>query len=241
MTIFELREKRVAAWNNAKSFLDAHRKENGVLSAEDDAKYTQMEQEITDLGKEIARLERQEQIEAELKKSANSPILTAPQAKNPDFKSGRASDEYNAKFWDMMRSKVATPQIINALTVGTDSEGGYLVPDEFEKVLVEALEEETVMRKLAKVIRTSSGTHKIPVVATAGTASWIEEEGTYPETEGSFNQVSLDAYKAGAIIKISEELMNDSAFNMQSYISKEFARRIGNLEEEAFIKGDGSN
>lgn len=241
MTIFELREKRVAAWNNAKSFLDAHRKENGVLSAEDDAKYTQMEQEITDLGKEIARLERQEQIEAELQKSANSPILTAPQAKNPDFKSGRASDEYNAKFWDMMRSKVATPQIINALTVGTDSEGGYLVPDEFEKVLVEALEEETVMRKLAKVIRTSSGTRKIPVVATAGTASWIEEEGTYPETEGSFNQVSLDAYKAGAIIKISEELMNDSAFNMQSYISKEFARRIGNLEEEAFIKGDGSN
>ena len=54
MTILELREKRAKAWEAAKAFLDSHRKENGILSAEDDAAYTKMEQEITDLGKEIA-------------------------------------------------------------------------------------------------------------------------------------------------------------------------------------------
>lgn len=69
--------------------------------------------------------------------------------------------------------------MVNALQIGTDSEGGYLVPDEYERTLVEALEEENVFRQLAKVIQTSSGDRKIPVVATKGTASWIDEEGAY--------------------------------------------------------------
>ena len=51
MTILELREKRAKAWEAAKAFLDSHRNDKGVLSAEDDAAYTRMEQEITDLGK----------------------------------------------------------------------------------------------------------------------------------------------------------------------------------------------
>ena len=65
MTILELREKRNTAWNAAKAFLDSHRTEKGTLTAEDDATYSRMEQEIADLGKEIARLERQEALEAE--------------------------------------------------------------------------------------------------------------------------------------------------------------------------------
>ena len=94
---------------------------------------------------------------------------------------GRASDEYRTSFWDMMRSKAPLPSVVNALQEGTDSEGGYLVPDEYERTLVEALEEENMFRQLAKVIRTSSGDRKIPVVATKGTASWIDEEGAYTE------------------------------------------------------------
>ena len=63
MTILELREKRNTAWNAAKTFLDSHRTEKGTLTAEDDATYSRMEQEIADLGKEITRLERQEALE----------------------------------------------------------------------------------------------------------------------------------------------------------------------------------
>ena len=73
MTILELREKRAKAWEAAKAFLDSHRNDKGVLSAEDDAAYTRMEQEITDLGKEIARLERQEALDAELNRPVNKP------------------------------------------------------------------------------------------------------------------------------------------------------------------------
>ena len=74
MTIHELREKRAKAWEAAKAFLDSHRTGNGTLTAEDDTTYTRMEQEITDLGKEIARLERQEAMDAELNKPVNKPI-----------------------------------------------------------------------------------------------------------------------------------------------------------------------
>lgn len=128
---------------------------------------------------------------------------------------------------------------MDALQVGTDSEGGYLVPDEFERTLVEALEEQNIFRTLAHVIQTSSGDRKIPVVASKGTASWVDEEGAIPESDDSFGQVSIGAYKLGTMIKVSEELLNDSVFDLESYISREFARRIGNKEEEAFFTGDG--
>ena len=243
MTILELREKRAKAWEAAKAFLDSHRKENGVLSAEDDAAYTRMEQEITDLGKEIARLERQEALDAELNRPVNKPLTGKPGGKadadGGEDKTGRASDDYRKNFWNAMRSKAPMPAVTNALQIGTDSEGGYLVPDEYERTLVEALEEENIFRQMAKVIKTSSGDRKIPVVASKGTASWIDEEGAFPESDDSFGQVSIGAYKLGTLIKVSEELLNDSVFDLQSYISREFARRIGAKEEEAFFTGDG--
>jgi len=139
-----------------------------------------------------------------------------------------------------MRSKTIRPEVADALQVGTDTEGGYLVPDEFEHTLVEALEEENIFRKLAHVITTSSGDRKIPVVASKGSASWVDEEGTITESDDAFGQVSIGAYKLGTLVKVSNELLNDSAFDLESYISNEFARRIGNKEEDAFFNGDGT-
>lgn len=241
MTILELREKRSKAWEAAKAFLDSHRTEKGTLTAEDDAAYTKMEQEIEDLGREIARMERREALDAELNKPVNIPITGQPaKIGADDEKKGRASDEYKRNFWNAMRMQ-GDPHIIrNALQEGTDSEGGYLVPDEFERTLVKALEEENIFRKLAKIIQTSSGDRKIPVVTTHGSASWLDEEELVPESDEVFSQTSLSAYKLGTFIKVSDELLNDSVFDLESYISSEFARRIGHKEEEAFFTGDGS-
>ena len=237
--ILELREKRAKAWEAAKAFLDSKRGEDGLLSAEDTAAYEKMEQEVVDLGKEIERLERQAAIDAELNKPVSEPITNKPN-NNPDGeeKKGRATDRYKKTFWNAMRRKNFY-DVENALQVGTDSEGGYLVPDEFEHTLVEALEEENFFRSIATVIRTSSGDRKIPVAATKGTASWIDEEGAYPESDDSFGQVSIGAYKVATMLKVSDELLNDSVFDLEAYISKEFGRRIGAKEEEAFFTGDG--
>ncbi len=237
--ILELREKRAKAWDAAKAFLDSKRGTDGLLSAEDAAAYDKMEVDIVNLGKEIARLERQEALDAELGKPVNSPITEKP-AVSGKQKTGRSGDEYRSAFWNVMRSKAPHFEVVNALQIGTDSEGGYLVPDEFERTLVDGLQEENIFRQFAHIIQTSSGDRKIPVVATKGTASWIDEEGAYPESDDSFGQVSIGAYKLGTMIKVSEELLNDSVFDVEAYISNEFARRIGAKEEEAFIVGDGT-
>jgi len=234
--IIELREKQAKVWEEAKAFLDERRGEDGLLSAEDTATYEKMETEVVNLGKEIERLERQAAIDLELAKATSQALKTIPGAEAE--KEGRASSEYAQAFWNHMRNRGGY-EVRNALTIGTDSEGGYLVPDEFERTLVEALEEENVMRQLAKVITASSGDRKIPVVASKGTASWVDEEGLIPEDDDAFGQVSIGAYKVATMIKVSEELLNDSIFNLESYIAKEFARRIGAKEEEAFLVGDG--
>ena len=239
-TTNELRNQRARVWEQAKAFLDSHRDKNGILTAEDTETYERMEQDIVNLGKEIDRQERLEAFERELKAPTSEPLTSKPDGAKMDMKTGRASDEYKKNFWNALRSKYPLPSVTNALQVGTDSEGGYLVPDEFERTLIEALEEENIFRRIATVIHSNSGDRKIPVVASKGTAGWIDEEGLYPESDDSFGQLSLGAYKLGTMIKISEELLNDSAFDMDGYITREFARRIGTKEEEAFFKGDGT-
>ena len=237
--ILELREKRAKAWDAAKAFLDTKRGTDGLISAEDSATYEKMEADVVSLGKEIDRLERQAALDAELAKPTATPITEKP-APNKENKTGRASSEYKSSFWNAMRSKGVSYEVQNALQIGTDSEGGYLVPDEFEQTLIQALEDQNIFRQYAKVITTSTGDRKIPVVAAKGSASWVDEEGVIPESDDAFGQVSIGAYKLATMLKVSEELLNDSVFNLESYIATEFARRIGVKEEESFFIGDGT-
>jgi len=236
--ILELREKRAKLWDSTKAFLESRRGESGTISTEDTDTYERMEADVVKLGKEIDRLERQAVLDLELFKPTSTAITNKPGQHQESEKAGRASSEYKAAFWKAMKSKTAF-EVQNALQGGTDSEGGYLVPDEFERTLIEALEEENIFRNLATIITTSSGDRKIPVVATKGTASWVDEEGAIPESDDAFGQVSIGAYKLATLVKVSEELLNDSAFSLEQYIAKEFARRIGRKEEETFFVGDG--
>ena len=174
--ILELREKRAKAWEAAKNFLDSKRKDDGLLSAEDTATYDKMEADVVALGKEIDRLERQAAIDAELARPTSMPIMNQPGegGRMPEKKTGRASDEYREAFWNVIRDKGNPYELKNTLTIGTDSEGGYLVPDEFERKLIDALQEENFFRGLATVIKTSSGDRKIPVVTGHGEAAWMD-------------------------------------------------------------------
>jgi len=237
--ILQLREQRAKAWDAAKAFLDSKRGEDGLVSAEDNATYEKMEADVVNLGKEIERLERQQRIDTEMAAPTSQAITNRPTAP-VGAKTGRATDEYKDAFWKNMRNKAVSFDVQNALTIGTDSEGGYLVPEEFEMTLVQALAYENIFRRIAHRITTSSGDRKIPVVATKGTAEWIDELAAYPQSDDSFGQVTLSAYKVATLTKVSEELLYDSAFDLQAYIAQEFARRIGRKEEEAFFVGDGT-
>ena len=242
MTINELRAKRNQAWEAAKAFVATKRDKDGLLSAEDAATYNQMEQKVKDYSAEIDRMERQEAIDREMNAPTSTPITTKPNATaKVDTKTGIAADAYKEAFWNATRTRDGISyEVRNSLKVGVDSEGGYLVPDEFEKTLVQSLGKKRIVREHAYVFQTNSGSHKIPVVTTKGTASWIDEEGAIPEGDDAFGQQTIGAHKVGTIIKVSEELLNDAAFDLEGYFSSEFARRIGNKEEDAFFNGDGT-
>ena len=193
--IQELREKRAKVWDQAKKFLDEHRQENGLIKPEDNATYEKMEDEVLNLGKEIERLERQEAMDRELSAAVSKPLASRPETTKEE-KTGRASDNYRTAFWGAMRNKM-NPSVQNALQIGEDSEGGFLVPDEYENQLIQALQEANVLRNLCNVINTSHGDRKIPVVASHGSAAWLDVEGAFTESDDAFTQVTLSAYKLG--------------------------------------------
>lgn len=231
--ITELQDKRARIWKQAKDFLDAKQKESDVLSAEDNATYEKMEQDVVNLGKEIDRRHKQEEIEATLNQPTSQAITNTP----ADGTLSNKQTGYTKDFWQMMRGR----GVVNTLKEGADPDGGFLVPDEFENQLIQKLQEANVLWTISHVIQTNSGEHKIPVVASEGTAAWLDEEAAYTESNTRFSQVSLAAHKLGTLIKVSEELLNDSAFDLMAYLSDEFGRRLGNAEEQAFLTGTGTN
>ncbi|MDD3882641.1 MAG: phage major capsid protein [Eubacteriales bacterium] len=239
--ILDMRQKRSDIWDKAKAFLDTHTAENGLMSAEDTAEYERMEQEVVDLGHAIEREERAAELEREMNAPVSPNLASRPEQQR-ETKKGVASDAYKDAFWKHMRDQERrNAELRNALQVGELSEGGYTVPDEFERTLVQALEEENIMRGLVHVITTSSGDRKIPLVTSKGAASWVEEEAAIPESDDAFGQITLSAHKVGSMIRISEELLHDSAFDLAAYITGEFARRVGAAEEEAIITGNGTH
>ena len=238
MTMKELIEKRAKLWEATKNFVDTHENENGVLSAEDTATYNRMEQEIEDLTNAIDRQQRAEKREAELSKPVNSPLTGKPYVGEKGAeKTGRASDAYKGAMLGAMRSNFRN--VSNVLQEGVDSDGGYLVPEEYDRRLIDVLEEENIMRRLGTKIVTS-GQHKINIAASKPAAAWIEEGGTLTFGDATFDQIYLDAHKLHVAIKVTEELLYDSAFNLENYIITMFGKALANAEEDAFLNGDGT-
>ena len=235
--ILELRSKRAALWEQTKNFLEEQRDENGLVPAPALEQYDRMTADVQALGAEIKRLEDQMAMDAQLSAPTSAPVQMKPAESR---KSGNpfATQEYNDAFWNAMRGNF-TNDVATGLSVGTDEKGGYTVPDEFERKLVQALEENNIFRNLAHIIRTQSGTRTIPVAAEYGSASWIEEGGALSFGDATFSQILLDAHKLHVAIKVTEELLYDAAFNLEGYIIDQFGKALANAEEDAFLNGTG--
>lgn len=238
MTIIEMREKRAKLWNTMEGFLDTHRNDKGVLSAADDATYSAMEQDLNDLSNEIRRMERRDAMEAELNKPVGKPLTQIPESSGmTEAKSGRASNVYKEDFGRHLRGKAP---IHNVLSESVDADGGYLVPEEFENQIIVGLDEANVIRSLAKVITTHHD-RKIPIAVGHSTATWTAENAAFTESNPTFGQKQIDAFKLTDLIRVSVELLQDAAFPLEQYIANEFARAFGIAEEQAFCVGTGVN
>ena len=238
MTIKELFAKRANLWEKAKDFLNTHQDENGLMSAEDAATYDKMEADIQDYTAQIERMERQGQIDAQMSAWNGSPLIGAPGAgtRQPEARTGIASDNYAEDYNCYLRGRAL---VHNVMSEGVDANGGYLVPTEFERQIVTALDENNVVRSVANVIKTAAE-RKIPVAASHVAAQWTAENGAYTESNSTFAQKAIDAYKETALAKVSIELLQDSMFSVEAYLANEFGRAFGILEEEAFCVGTGT-
>lgn len=239
MTIKELINKRATTWEAAKDFVNNHTKENGLMDDTDRETYDKMEKEIVDYTKEIERMERQEALDRELSRPTSTPIMERPEKFDSDEtkKNFRERKAYKDAMLQALRSNFRN--ISDVLQEGVDADGGYLVPEELDRKLVERLKESNVMRQLSTIIKTS-GERKINIADTEPAASWIEEGGALVFSDATFKQITLDAHKLHVAIKVTEELLYDNVFNLESYITRKFAEALANAEEDAFLNGDGN-
>ena len=237
MEIRELLQKRASLWDEAKKFLDTHTDKDGKISAEDAAAYDKMEADIDAMSKSVERYERNARMGAELDKPFNKPYFEPFNNNSAAGKKGRASAEYKSAMLEAFRDKFKL--IRNELKESVDASGGYLVPAEWDSRLIDKLSEENVVRRLAETI-TTSGEYKLNIAADKPAALWVSEGGALTFGDATFAQKTLDAHKLHVAIKITNELLADNTFNLETYIIDHFGKAIANAEEDAFLNGDGN-
>ena len=230
-------EKRAKAWEGAKAFVESKKDKDGLLKEEDVQTYNEMEAKIAQFSSEIERVSRMEQMEKELSKPMNTPLTGKPMTEKMQSEKEQKNAMYKDAMLKALRSNFR--QVDNVLQEKVDADGGYLVPEEYDNRLIQSLEGENIMRQLGHTL-TTSGDHKINIAATTPAAAWIDEGGQLTFGEATFKQALLDAHKLHVAIKVTEELLYDSAFNLENYILEQFGKALANAEEDAFLNGDGT-
>lgn len=155
--------------------------------------------------------------------------------RNPTEEEQKIQAEYAIAFRDMLHTGM--PQ--NTIKIGSDGSGGFLVPDTLEEKLVEGLTKDNLLRRIGTVLKTTK-TMKIPRVVEEGSASWIPEGEIVRVSETTFGEIVLDAYKLAKRVLVSDELLEDAAFDVEDFIYQMFVHAIAKAEEAAFITGDGN-
>ena len=232
----EILAQRAKVVNDMQAMLDTAETSNRDLNETEKETYNKMESDVVALKERADRIANQEKLSADL------DIVRGESAKasvDGSAKSVQSSKEYKEVFNGWARNGQITPEVRNALQVGTNSEGGYIVPEEFETMLVAKIQDVNPLRQWCNVITTASD-RNIPIESTLGTAAWAAEEATTAESDAAFGQVVLNAYKLSTLVKVSEELMADSFFDISSYLAENFGSRFALAEEAAFVNGDGS-
>ena len=143
-----------------------------------------------------------------------------------DANAARISDEsmaYAKDFMTYFKGEMSLQEAKAAMSVGVAADGGYTVPETFQNTVLMKLYSFSKTRNISSSIRTTSLT-KIPVEGDTPTFGWVEELAAYPKSNPTFGQTSISAYKMGGIIQISEELLSDSAINIEAYIALKIAK-----------------
>ena len=240
MDIKDLLYKRGQIIDQMKNMLDKAEKEGRDLSGEEQTQYDAMHADQASLKVRADRLHQAGELQSEINANTSQVKRTMPVAEGGKPLRPRQTDEYvGFENYCRVGRNGLSYDVLNALQVGTDSEGGYIVPEEFETQLVEYMQDINPIRQYVTVVTTASD-RNIPIESSLGSATWTAEEASYTESDAAFTQKVLGAHKLGTIIKVSEELLADAFFDIGSYLARNFAKRFGIAEEAAFVNGDNS-
>jgi HK97 family phage major capsid protein len=202
--------------------------------------------------KTIEREERLLDMEDELNKRDGSAAIKPPVGGGEQRGNEDQEKEYRSAFREFLIGGVdsLTPEKrrlmseYRALSATTGSAGGYTVPQGFYNNLIQAMKSFGGMRQVSRVFTTSGG-NPLPIPTTNDTANVgaiLAENAQASTQDVAFGQVTLNAYKyTSNIVLIPIELLQDSAFDIESYVAQSLATRIGRITNTHFTTGTGSS
>ena len=180
-----------------------------------------------------------DRIEGEIKKMLtrmNRPAVTG------DAKGEMSEAETKAReaFDTFLRKGSVGPDEAKALSASTDTAGGYLAPKEYVNEIIKTVTEFSPMRGAATVRSTSQRSIQIPKRTASFSAAWVAEQGTRTETTGlAYGLLDIPTHEMYALVDISQQMLEDSSFNLEQELAAEFAEQFAVAEATAFITGTG--
>ncbi|EBD1321489.1 phage major capsid protein [Salmonella enterica] len=128
-----------------------------------------------------------------------------------------------------------------ALQVGVDEDGGYAIPEELDRTILNLLKDEVVMRQEATTITVGGANYK-KLVNLGGTASgWVGETDARPETDASkLGQIEPFMGEIYGNPQATQTMLDDAFFNVEDWINSELAMEFAEQEEIAFTSGNGT-
>lgn len=253
-TSTELRQKRARIIEQMREAVKKGEdlRAKGSASTEYDAEFDRAEAEERTLSKQIEALER---IESEEKRAAANHLEDLDRRGTPagSGDKGKALEYRDAyKVWftqgdnaltSEMRVLMAEKRGTNTQLAGTTTLGGYTIDTELFNEIVPAMKSFSGIAQACRFINTTGGnTLYVPTVDDTSTeANLIAEAASITVQDQTYGQKQLDAYKFATQMKISWELMQDSAFNMDAEIRNAFAPRFGRAMNSYCTTGTGSS
>lgn len=129
-----------------------------------------------------------------------------------------------------------------SLTVGSDRDGGYLVPSGLEMHLHATLQESSVMRGIANVREISSSALEMLIDKDSGDAGWVAETSPREETKTpELAKIRIPVHEMYARPRATQKLLDDASLNVEEWLSQKIAQKMALMENTAFISGDGNN
>jgi HK97 family phage major capsid protein len=147
------------------------------------------------------------------------------------------TDIYKSEFQDMLRNR---SESIHALEEGSEGiADGYIIPGYDAKKFYQAMAKDSLFRKFATKISIDQTDGTIVAVASTGRAEITGEGQLYPVDSDNIKKIPYDSFKIASLCKLSQQFINDTKFDLDTYLMCEFARRFARAEEKVLLTGTG--